>query len=310
MVTSSSEASALLALSDHLTDAVEQAGRVVVAINARQRMASSGVHWQPGVIVTANHTLKRDEEITATLPDGRTVPVTLAGRDPGTDLAVLRLPDSDLPAAQLADAAGLKVGQMALAIARSAEGSPGASWGVVSALGSAWRTWRGGQIDRFIRADLTLYPGFSGGPLVDVSGQVVGINTSALSRSMGLTIPAVTVSRVANQLLSTGRVARGYLGVGMQPVRLPDSLRQALALPGNGGVIIITIEPGSPADKAGLFIGDVLVALDNTAVGDTAEVLAMLGAERIGQPLQARIIRGGKLIDATITVGERPRREA
>lgn len=307
MSSSSSEmGSALLALSNDLASAVERAGSAVVAVNARRRIPSSGVHWRSGVIVTADQTVRRDEEITVTLPDGRTVPATLAGRDSSTDLAVLKLQNADLPTAEIGDTSSLKVGHVVLAVARPGENGLSASMGVVSALGGPWRTWGGGQIDQFVRLDISLYPGFSGGPLVDAAGRIVGINTSG-PRNMVLTIPASTVNRVVNQLVEKGRVARGYLGLGMQPVQLPDTLKNTLNLSSNSGVIVVSIEAGGPADKAGVLIGDILIALDGKAVRDTSEVLAMLGTECVGKTISAQIIRGGALVEVAIAVGERPR---
>jgi S1-C subfamily serine protease len=310
METSSSEASSsLLALSNDFAEAVARAGRAVVAVHARPRMPSSGVHWRQGVIVTAEHTVKRDEEISVGLPDGRTVTAVLAGRDQSTDLAVLKLQGVDFPTAEVGDAAALRVGHLVLAVARPGERARGlsASWGVISALGGPWHTWHGGQMDQFIRLDVTLYPGFSGGPLVDAHGRVVGINTSG-PRSMVLTIPRLTVDRVVDQLMAKGRIARGYLGMGMQPVRLPESLKRTLNLPRSGGVIIVAVEPDSPAERAGLLLGDVLIALDGIPVGDTADVQALLGPERVGSAVVASIIRAGLLAERTIVIGERPQR--
>jgi S1-C subfamily serine protease len=297
----------LLALSNDLAGAVESAGRSVVAVHARPRTPSSGVHWRQGVIVTADHTVKRDEEISVSLPDGRMVPVVLAGRDASTDLAVLKLQEAEFPAAEIGDATSLRVGHVVLAVARPGERGVSASWGVISALSGPWRSWHGGQIDQFIRPDLSLYPGFSGGPLVDVHGRVMGINTSG-PRSMVLTIPPSTVNRVVGQLLQRGRIARGYLGLGMQPVRLPESLKQTLNLPRTSGVIIVAVESDSPAEGAGLLIGDVLVALDGVPVSDTADVQALLGPERVGTAVSAAIIRAGLLAERVIMIGERPRR--
>lgn len=306
--------SALLALSNDLASAVEQAGRAVVAVNARRRIPSSGVHWRSGVIVTADQTVKRDEEITVTLPDNRTVPATLAGRDSSTDLAVLKLQElemphpASLPTAEIGDASLLKVGHIVLAVARPGESGLSASMGVVSALSGAWRTWGGGQIDQFVRLDLTLYPGFSGGPLVDASGRVVGINTSG-PRSMVLTIPASTVNRVIDGLLEKGHIARGYLGLGMQPVHLPDTLKSALNLPCNSGVIVVNVEPNGPAEQAGVLIGDVLLLLNGTPVSDTGDVQKMLGPDSVGKMLSVQIIRGGALAEVAIAVGERSWRQ-
>jgi S1-C subfamily serine protease len=305
---SSEASSTLLALSNDLAGAVERAGHAVVAVNARPRMPSSGVHWRPGVIVTADHTIKREEDITIMLPDGRSVSATLAGRDASTDLAVLKLQGGEFPTAEIGDSSTLKVGHLVLAVARPGERGLSASVGVVSALSGAWRTWSGGQIDQFVRLDVTLYPGFSGGPLVDTQGRVVGLNTSG-PRSVVLAIPTATVNRVVDQLLDKGRIARGYLGVGMQPIRLPDALKNTLNLSGHGGIIVVAVEADSPAERAGVLIGDVLVALDGRPMSDTADVLAMLGPERVGHEVRAAIIRGGVLSELTILVGERPRRE-
>ena len=299
----------LLGLSNDLAGAVERAGRATVAVNARQRVPSSGVQWRQGIVVTADHTVERDEDITITLSDGRTAPATLAGRDPGTDLAVLKVQGVEWPVAEIGDAAALKVGHVVLAVARPGERGLSASVGVISYLGEAWRTWRGGQIDRFVRPDLTLYPGFSGGPLADAQGRVIGINTSGLSRGGALAIPASTVNRVADQLVATGRIARGYLGIGMQPVTVPDALKSKLGLPTSGGLVVVSVQSGGPAEKAGALIGDILVALDGKPMADTDDVQAMLDPERVGKSIAATVIRGGEVATLTVTVGERPQRE-
>ncbi|UBF25041.1 S1C family serine protease [Kovacikia minuta CCNUW1] len=314
MTTSSYEGSSvLLALSNQLADIVELVGSSVVAVNARRRRSSSGVYWQQGIVVTADHTVNQDEEITVTLPDNRTLPATLVGRDAGTDLAVLRVDaDGDLSSlktAEIGDAATLKVVHMALAIARSHDSGTSASLGVISALSGSWRSWHGGRIDQFIRPSLAVYSGFSGSALVDTSGQVVGINTAG-PRQSALTIPASTVNRVVNQLLQGGRIARGYLGLGMQPVRLPETLRRSLNLSQPSGVIVVSVEAEAPADKAGVLIGDILIALNTTPVNDVSDVHAKLDSDQVGKPLVAQIIRGGAIAEVTITIGERPTKEA
>ncbi len=304
------QTSALVSLSNSLAAAVERAGSATVAVNARQRIPSSGVHWRPGVIVTSDHTVEREDDITVTLGDGRTVPAKLAGRDPSTDIAILTVEGVEAPTAAIGDTSTLKVGHTVLAIGRPGNSGLSASFGVLSAVSGEWRTHRGGQIDQFVRPDLTYYPGFSGGPLVDAQGQVVGINTSGLTRGLGVAIPTATVNRVADQILTKGRVARGYLGVGFQPVHLPDTLKNTLELPQNGGLVVVTLESNGPAEAAGVLIGDVLVALDGTSVADVENIQGMLGADRIGKPVTARIVRGGTLTEVAITVGERPQREA
>jgi len=309
MVASTSQSgSALLNFSNTLADAVETAGQSIVAVNARQRTSSSGVHWRPGVVVAADHTIEREDNITVTLPDGRTVPASVAGRDAGTDLAVLKIEGAGVPVAQIGNSADLKIGHVVLAVARPGDSGISASWGAISALGGPWRTWSGGQIDQLIRPDLTLYPGFSGGALIDAQGQVVGIATSGLSRSLNLAIPTSTVNRVVDQLLSGGRIARGYLGLAMQPVQIPDSLKSALSITNQTGLIVVHVEIGGPGEQAGMLVGDIVLTLNGTPMVDTNDVQSVLDPERVGQALPAQVIRGGQLKDLSLTVGERPRR--
>ena len=187
-------AGTLAAFSSELADAVERAGRSVVAIHARRRIPSSGVMWRPGVVVSSHHTVRRDEDVRVTLPDGSSVQADLAGRDPGTDIAVLRLRGGgEAEPAERGDTAELRVGHLVLAVGRPGEGGVTASLGVVSATGGEWRTWSGGRMDRLVRLDLAVRDGFSGGPLVDASGHVVGLNTWALARGGSLVIPVSAV---------------------------------------------------------------------------------------------------------------------
>jgi S1-C subfamily serine protease len=288
--------SSLTDLSRELAQAVETGQQAVVAVHGRPHVPSSGILWRDGIVVTTDHTLKRHEDLTLTLPGGQTVAATLAGRDIGTDIALLRIPETGAVAAKTADAASLKAGNLVLALGRRGENGVSVSFGAVGAIGSAWRTWRGGAVDRFIRPDLNIYPGFSGGALVDTEGLVIGLNTSALTRGSGVTIPALTVSRVVDDLLTTGHVRRGYLGVGLHPVELPD---------GRSGLIILSIEPNGPAAKGGIFVGDVLVALEGQPVADTDDVQAHLGGDRVGKPLTAEFIRGGAPLTLSLVPGER-----
>ena len=304
MSTTAAAAGILAALSDDLAGAVERAARSTVAIHARRRIPSSGTAWRPGVIVAASHTIAREDEISLTLPDGRTAPATLAGRDETTDLAVLRT-EAALTPVERADAGALRVGTLVLAVGRPGQ-SVTASLGVLSAVGAEWRTWQGGRIDRFLRLDLSIYDGFSGGPLVEAGGRALGLNTSGLARGMALTIPGSTVDHVADQILSGGRLTRGYLGLASQPVRLHEGLRQGLNLGSDFGLVIVNVEPDGPADRAGVLLGDILVALDGAPVSEPADVLAALGPDRVGRPIAARLLRAGQPTEVTITVGSRP----
>lgn len=289
-------ANPLLELSTQLAHAVELGEPAVVAVHGRPHVPSSGILWRAGVVVTSDHTLQRDEDITVTIEGGGQVPATLAGRDGGTDLAVLRLTGAGDYAAKTVSDASLKAGNLVLALGRRGKDGVSASFGAVSAVGGPWRTWRGGQIDRFIRPDVNIYPGFSGGALVDVEGRVIGLNTSGLTRGTGVTVPASTVSRVVEELLSRGHVRRGFIGVGLHPVRLPDGAR---------GLIVLSLEPGGPALKAGVMVGDVLLTLDGEAVIDTDAVLSQLGAERIGKTVVAEIVRGGTRLKIDVVPAER-----
>lgn len=296
----------LAGLSSDLADAVARVSRSVVAIHARRRIPSSGVLWRKGTVVTASHTITRDEDITVTLPDGDTANADLAGRDTTTDLAVLRI-ESELPPIERSDDANLQVGRLVLAVGR-----PGldvtASLGIVSAVGGEWRTWQGGRIDRFVRLDLSVYDGFSGGPLVESDGRVLGINTSGLARALALTLPVVTVDRIVGELVKKGRVTRGYLGLAVQPVRLPEAMRQRLGLGGTLGLVIVNLEPGGPADRAGLLLGDIVTGLDGRDVGDPSDIVTFLGPESVGKQVQLRIVRAGETMSVPVPIAERPPR--
>jgi S1-C subfamily serine protease len=298
--------SALVALSTELADAVERVGRSTVAIHARRRIPSSGVVWRPGVVVAASHTVRRDEDISITVPDGDTVAVTLAGRDPGTDLAVFRLPDnvSSAAAATLAPDDALRVGALVVAVGRPGD-SVTASLGAISALAGEWRTWQGGRVDRFVRLDLAIYDGFSGGPLVDAAGRVLGINTSGLTRAAPIAIPVSTVNRVTDEILAKGHVRRGYAGVAVQPVEIPERLVREQALPAETALLVVAVEPGAPADRAGILIGDVLVAIDGAALREPTDLLSAL-SERT--PIEIRLVRGGAPLTVSLTPGDRPAR--
>ena len=302
-------AALLESLSNELASAVAAGGRAVVAIHARRRIPASGVHWRPGVIVATNHTINRDENITVTMPDGTTAPVTLAGRDPSTDLAVLRLAGQSLGTAQLRLDSSPSVGEFVIALGR-----PGprltASWGVVSSVAGAWRTWHGAEIDSLLRLDVSIYDGFSGGPLIDAAGRVLGINTSGLARGTPVTIPVATVERTVGELLERGAIRRAYLGIGTQPVRIPQSLARRLELTNTVGLMIASVEPGGPADRDGVMLGDVLLALDGAAVSDPTDVLAQLAGDRVEKPMAVRVIRGGELKTLQVTPGERPQPRA
>ncbi|AFY56460.1 trypsin-like serine protease with C-terminal PDZ domain [Rivularia sp. PCC 7116] len=297
--------STLQSLSDNIAEIVEQSGKAIVSINGNRRFSPSGIHWHKSIIVTSDESIKRYEEITITLDNGHKKPASLLGRDPSTDVAVFQIENPDIPVATIGEAVNLKVGNLVLALARSNEGDIRAAMGAVSVVGGEWQSMYGGKIDQFIRPDISLYPGFGGGALVDASGNIIGMNTTG-RRGTALTIPASTINRVVEQLLSKGRIPRGYLGLGMQPVRLPDNLKNSLNLTSNGGVIVVNVEPNSAAEKAGIFLGDILVSFDGNTVEDTSDILALLNESfRVGESVKTKIVRGGELVELNLTVGER-----
>jgi len=298
----------LNALSNELSTAVERASQYVVTVEARRQVAASGILWPagPGIVVTADHVVEREEGITVRLPGGQKVSAALVGRDPGSDIAVLRLANPGTqPTADLAPSDSAKIGHLVLAIGRPGEGAPMATFGIISALGGSWRTARGGILDSYIRADVALFSGFSGGPLVDTQARVVGLNSWHLAGGQEIAIPAAVVSKIVQSLLTSGRVRRAYLGVTSQPVAIPDSLAQKLGLSQPSGLVLVGVEPGSPADQAGLLLGDVLVALANQIVTDSDDLQRALASTTVGTATTATIIRGGEKKSIAVTPGER-----
>ena len=288
-------------LSDTMAEVVQTAGEAVVQVNARRRLPASGVVWSAdGVIVTAHHVIK-SSTISVTLSDGTTLGARLVGRDATTDLAVLQADAGELSVAQWDDGK-MAVGNLVLAMARPGRNVQ-ATAGIISALGDAWRTGAGGQIDRYLQTDVLMYPGFSGGPLVDAEGHTLGINSSALMRGTSITVPTTTVKRVAEALLAHGRVQRGYLGVSTQAVRLPENVREEVGQ--ETGLLIVAVEAESPADEGGLVLGDTIVSLDGERVRSHDDLVALLGGERVGQKVPMGIVRGGEVQTRNVTIGER-----
>lgn len=293
---------ALQNLSNALAETVTTAGPSIVRVEGRRRLASSGVIWSAdGLIITAHHTVEKEDNLQIGLPDGKTVAASLVGRDPTTDLAVLRADAKNLtPLAPATDP--MQVGHLVLALGRPGQ-TVQATLGIISALGDNWRTGVGGLIDQYVQTDVVMYPGFSGGPLVSASGQLLGLNTSALLRGISLTIPTVTLTRVAEMLVQHGKVRRGYLGINTQPVRLPAALAQQLGQ--EAGLLLVAVEPGSPAEQGGLLLGDTIVALEGSAVQQHDDLLALLSADRVGSAVSLKIVRGGQIQEISVTVGER-----
>ena len=300
-------ANSLIALSEEIASTVQQAAQSVVSVHARHRFDSSGVHWSPEIVLTADHALRRDEGIRVTLPDGSKADAELVGRDPGTDLAVLRVKGLAIPVIQKDESAVTTPGSIVLAVGRSKD-SAVAAFGVISNLSGSSQTWRGGKLDQVVRLDLSLHPAGSGGAVVSASGKLIGIATPVLSRVSVFAIHLSTVARVTESLLAHGRVLRGYLGVGLQPIAIPEHLKSKLNLVNSTGLIAISVEHEGPAGKAGMSIGDVLVELGGRATQRTENVQEVLSSEPVGKKIRARILRGGNLTELEITIAERPRK--
>lgn len=296
-------ADVLQSLSDDLAAAVESAGQSIVRVEGRRRMSASGVVWSAdGLIVTAHHVVERDEGVRIGLPSGEKVAATLVGRDPTTDIAVLRAETSGLTPANWLEIGSVKVGHLVLALGRP-EADVQATLGVISALDQEWRTHAGGRIDTYVQTDVVMYPGFSGGPLVSAGGAMIGMNSSALARGVSVTLPAATISRIAETLAKHGRVKRGFLGVSAQPVRLPQNIAESSGQ--ETGLMLAAVEPDSPAANGGLVLGDVIVAMGGQPVRHMDDLLAALSGDRVGTSVAVRVVRGGQAQELQVTIGER-----
>ncbi len=294
----------LVALSNAMAEAVERASAFTVLVDARRRMPASGIAYATDLVLTADHIIEREDDIQVLLPDGSQASASLAGRDSGNDLALLRLNHSGLVPAEPAPQPA-RVGQLALAVGRPSNEGVQASLGVVSAIGGPVRTGQGGLLEQYLRTDTVPYPGFSGGPLIDSSGRVLGLNTSGLAQGVALTIPAALAWKIAEALAKHGSVRRGYLGIRSQPVDLATQQRKALKREQSVGLLLVSVEEDSPAAKGGLLVGDILVGLDGELITDPDQLLAHLVGEIVGKPTPVEILRGGQRQTIPVTIGER-----
>ena len=296
----SNSTNSLIDLSQNLAEIVKTVGKSVVAINGKHFFCS-GVCWREGIIVTSDESVKRPDKVTVSYSDKENVPVTLLGRDRSTDIAVFKT-EAKIPTAPIDSNYELEVGQLAIAVGRDKKRGLFASQGIVNTVGGSWLSSLGGQIDRFIRLDLNFYPGSGGSALANAAGQVMGFNTTGPRRSV-LTIPALTVNRVVDLLLETGHLRRGYLGLAMQPVYLPDSLLDG-SLANQQGLMVVSIEPDSPAQQAGIFLGDILIKIEDTSIAKLRDIQVYLEPRNVGKTINLELIRAGNLQNLSLTVGE------
>lgn len=287
-----------------VADAVESLAASVVGLRTRRFGTSSGFCWRPGVLVASAVAVGHGGRAQAVLPSGEAVAATVRGVDPGTDLAVLSMDDTAIPPVQRRVEPLVRTGDFVFAAGRNAEGMVHASFGHIGAVAGAWRSWRGGGIDRLVRLDGGLYPGLMGAPVADASGQVIGLASAALARHHGIVVPPATIDRVVDALLAHGRVQRGYLGIVAQPVALSPALREAAQSSGETGLLVSGVADDSPAAKAGLQVGDIIVAVGERAVGSVEALTELLGAQQIGSRLRVLLLRGGTRQELTVDVGE------
>lgn len=304
MNTVASNTNILSQLSDELTNAVDAIAPAILTVHARRRMPATGISWSAdGLVVTANHIVEQDDDITVTLPNNETAAATLVGRDPGNDLALLRIDGVTLaPAVRSQEAP--QPGNLVLAIGKIGPAGPAVSFGIVSAVGKPGEQ-RHGRREEFIKADIAMLPGFSGGPLITSGGEVLGLNSSTLRRGNGLTIPVSVIERTVAALLNHGKVRRGFLGVGVQAIELGARLAGVLDTEQQRGLIVISLESGGPSELGGLLLGDIILKVNGEAVESVEALQAALTGEMIGRPVSLAFIRAGQLLEKELSVAER-----
>jgi len=295
-------------LSKEISESVARAGRAVVAVDGGTGHTSSGILWRSNLVLTAAHTIRQNADIHIIPRPGYSVSAQLAGRGPGADVALLRT-NQEIGGdyAEFGDTGALAVGEIVVAIARTRRGNLVASSGILSGLMGEWQFGRT-RIDRFIRPDLTLYSGFSGGVLIGADGKVLGMNTSGVARGKPITIPSSTLTRIAEELSERGHLRSPYIGVVMQPVPIPESLQKASGVTAASGLLVMHVEASGPADNAGVLLGDVLIQLDEERFDDLSDFQDILRRSGINQDVKATLIRGGQKVELALKIGERPLR--
>jgi S1-C subfamily serine protease len=294
----------LVELSDAIADAAETAGKSTVLVDARRKFPASGIAFSKDLILTADHVIEREEDIKVILADGTEVTAHLAGRDPGTDLALLKLDRPDATPAEVSKTPA-RVGQFVLAIGRPSANGIESSFGTVNSIGGPVRTGRGSLLERYIKTDVVSYPGFSGGPLVNGDGTIFGINTSGFGNGGAITIPADIAWKIAETLSKHGKIKRGYLGIRSQTVEISDDARKALKREQETGLLLVGLEADSPAGKGGLIVGDILVGVAGESVAHQDDLFVRLSGDVVGKSVAIDILRGGKLESINVEIGER-----
>ncbi|HEY7208625.1 MAG TPA: S1C family serine protease [Bryobacteraceae bacterium] len=302
---SSAEINELSGFSRALTALVEKAAPGVVTVKSGAYRTSSGIKLRDNLIAIAGHTLRREERVAVQAADGSETQATVLGREAGLDLAVLKAEGLGGSVLEIAEPGSLQTGALALVVGLTSDVGATASLGILGAVGPGRKTWRGGAVDQFLRLDVNLYPSQAGAAVVTAEGELIGMATPALSRHSNMAIPAATIDRIARELREQGRIRRGYLGIGVQPVSLPEGLRSTLPDVKNRGLILLSVEPDSPAEAAGLQLGDILVLFDGRGMSDIDDLHEALRGEAVGKTVSAVLLRGGKPFEAQLAVRER-----
>lgn len=300
----SSPADSLGSLSNALAALVEKTAQTVVVVKPAAYRVASGVILRDNLVAVANHSLRRAEPIPVQLADGSKTQATILGRHTGFDIALLKV-DGTLTAPALSDPAQLKPGMLIAVVGLTLDVGPSASLGILGAVGGARRTWRGGTLDHFLRLDVNLYPSQSGAAVVDAAGSLIGMATPALLRHSAAAVPVATLNRIADELLNQGRIRHGYLGIGVQPIAIPPALRQTRSITSDSGLILLSVEPDSPAAQANLQLGDILLSLDGRDMGDVDDLQSALGGDNVGRTVTASLLRAGAIIQVELTIAER-----
>jgi S1-C subfamily serine protease len=292
--------SRLTDLSSDVAAIVERVAASIVRVDARRGRPATGIVWESNLILTADHVIEQEDAIQVQA-GASTVKATVAGRDPETDLALLRAENLGASAIDRGSSTQIRIGHLVLAVGRAGELQ--ATLGVVSGLSGGFRSWRGGETERLIQTTAELLPGFSGGPLLDSDGRLIGINSWNFSRGITRALPLETAQRVAESLKAHGRIRRAYIGLGAQPVRLTEALAAQIGQP--SGLLVVTVEAGGPAQRAGLMQGDTVVAVDGTPVRQLDDLFNALRGMEVGSSHRLRLVRAGEVRELSVTAGER-----
>lgn len=299
--------SELTAFSEALTKLVAAVSSSVVSVKAGAYRTVNGIIVDSEYMAVPEHALKRRDSIPFITHSGEDAIAKVLGRDPGIDLAILRVEGLKPIRLPVAEAESLRTGMLAVAIGMTRDVGPSVSLGILGAVGPERRTWKLGTLDQFIRLDINLYPSQNGAAVFDAEGRLIGMATPALSRHSTITVPVSTIRRTIKELQAEGRIRRGYIGVGVQPVKIPDHLREKISGSPEAGLIVLSVVPGAAAEQAGLQVGDILLQLKGQSLEDVEQLQTQLRGELIGKPSELLILRGGDPRTLSVTIQEQSR---